>query len=542
MTPTETFEHPVVRADEGRRRFLGQIGGVALMMGWDALAVPGVFAATDATPESLGVSSTAVSRFIDACAAGSFDMHSLIVARRGQIAARGWWAPYRADTAQSLYSLSKSFTSTAVGFAITAGQLKLSDKVVDFFPDQSPPTVSAHLAALSVEHLLTMTVGQASDATPLVTREHDWVKTFLALPIEFAPGSVFLYNSASTYMLSAIVQKVTGEKLVDYLKPRLFDPLGLPAMRWSMCPRGINTGGWGLSATTEALFRFGQFCLQHGQWNGDQLLPAAWIEQATRAHIQQPPAPGQMLEQAQQTSDWHQGYGYQFWRCRHDAFRGDGAFGQFCIMLPKLDAVIAITSRTLDMQGLLNLVWEHLLPGLHEAALPADPTASNRLRQQLAGLTLQLPPGAAISPQRMRSRVYAIATNALGVQRLGIAFDAGTCRLSFAVGERTHVIDTGVGRWRDGETELPGTPPEFTELVGTFVSPKGPAKIAAAGAWKDADTFEMQWRYYETPHFDTVTLHFTGDAVEVRFLNSLTQMAAAVHAETRPVLIGAARA
>jgi CubicO group peptidase (beta-lactamase class C family) len=510
-------------------------------MGLDGAFPNAVFAADVAPPESLGVSSAAIAAFVDACEASPYELHSFVVARHGQIAARGWWAPYRVDAPHSLYSLSKSFTSTAVGFAVEAGKLGLSDKVVDFFHDELPPMIGENLAALRVEHLLTMSVGQASDATPLVTREQDWAKAFLALPIEFAPGSVFLYNSAATYMLSAIVQKTTGEKLVDYLRPRLFDPLGLPAMRWSTCPRGINTGGWGLSATTESIFRFGQFCLQKGQWKGRQLLPAAWIEQATSVHIQQPPGPGQTLDQLKQTSDWHQGYGYQFWRCRHDAYRGDGAFGQFCIVLPKLDAVIAVTSRTLDLQGVLNHVWEHLLPAVHDVALPADVAASNHLRTRLAGLTLKPPVGAAASPKRIRTVEYAVEANALGVQRMTVAFEKVTCRVAFTVDDRTHVVDCGIGHWCDGETELPGTPPEFTELVGMYVSPKGPSKLAAAGAWKDADTFEMQWRYYETPHFDTVTLHFAGDAIEVRFLNSLTQMAAAVHPETRPALKGTAR-
>ena len=541
MTQALRFDAGVAAMDRGRRSFLGAVGLSVLVAGLDAGWCDAVFAASEATPESLGVSSVAVGRFIDACEASPHEVHSLVVARRGQIAARGWWAPYRADTAQWLYSLSKSFTSSAVGFAVAAGKLKLSDKVVDFFPDQLPPTISENLAALRVEHLLTMSVGQASDATPQVTREQDWARAFLAIPIAFAPGSVFLYNSAASYMLSAIVQKVSGEKLVDYLRPRLFDPLGLPPMRWSQCPRGINTGGWGLGATTESLFKFGQFCLQQGQWNGRQLLPAAWMEQATSFKIQQPAAPGQNLDALKQSSDWHQGYGYQFWRCRHDAFRGDGAFGQFCIVLPKLDAVIAITSRTLDMQGLLNLVWEHLLPGLHDATLPADAAAAKRLRARLDGLTLTPPKGAVTSPTHAHNADYVIASNALGVQGLGIAFEADACRLDFHVGEHTHVIRCGLGRWRDGETELPGTPPEFTELVGSYVSPKGPAKIAAAGAWKDPDTFEMQWRYYGTPHFDTVTLHFAANTIELRFQNSLTQMAAAVHAETRPLLTGTAR-
>jgi len=522
-----------------RRLFLRQIGYTAFAAGCDGM-FPGVaFAA--ATSEALGVASPAVSAFLDAAAAGAFELHSLVIARGGKPAVRAWWAPYRAEAAHSLYSLSKSFTSTAVGFAVASSKLKLTDKVVDFFPEQKPSQISENLTALRVEHLLEMSVGQASDATPVLTHEQDWVKAFLALPIESPPGSVFLYNSAATYMLSAIVQKVTGERVVDYLRPRLFDPLGLPPMRWSECPRGINTGGWGLSATTDAISKFGQFYLQKGRWNGKQLLPREWIEQATRFKIQQPPGPGQDLAQLKKDSDWHQGYAYQFWRCRHDAFRGDGAFGQFCIVVPQLDAVIAITSRTLDMQGLINLVWEHLLPGLHEAALPADRAASDRLRAQLAGLALKLPEGSAGSPQAVAHREFAIEPNTLGIRRLTLGFDKDSCRLGFDVDGKTHTIDCGIGRWRDGETELPGTPPEWTELLGTYVNPRHPAKIAAAGAWKDSNTFQMRWRYYETPHLDDVTLRFSGNGVELSFLNSLTQMAATVHPETRPVLKGNAR-
>jgi len=513
------------------------LGSVVLAAALPELA----FTAPAEVPESLGISSAAVNAFLDAVGASPFEVHSLIVARKGQVAAQGWWAPYRAEAPHSLYSLSKSFTSTAVGFAVTEGKLRLSDKVVDFFPQQLPAQVSEHLDSLRVEHLLTMSVGQASDATPVVTREQDWVKTFLALPIEFKPGSVFLYNSAATYMLSAIVQKVTGRKLVDYLRPRFFDPLRFPAMRWSECPHGVNAGGWGLSATTASIFKFGQFYLRKGRWEGKQLLPASWIEQATTFKIQQPADKGQNLDQLEQSSDWHQGYGYQFWLCRHDAYRGDGAFGQFCIVLPQLDAVIVLTSSTLDLQGLLDLVWEHLLPGIHDGALPTDRGAFNGLRARLAGLALKLPEGETSAPRQTTRRDYAIEANSLGVQNLSIAFNADGCRLGFDVGGRTHAITCGIGRWRDGETELPGTPPEFTELIGTYVSPKVPAKVAAAGAWQDADTFCMIWRYYETPHFDSVTLKFAGDGIEVAFLNSLTRAAAAVHPEKRPTLKGTVR-
>jgi CubicO group peptidase (beta-lactamase class C family) len=523
-----------------RRGFLKGASLFAVATGLD-WGWPGVDFAAPAR-RAPGVSAAAVDSFLDAVAASGIEVHSLVLARHGQVAAQGWWQPYRAQAPHRLYSLSKSFTSTAVGFAVSDGKVRLSDRVIDFFPRQTPANIGDHLAALRVEHLLTMSVGHTSDSTPAVTHQEDWVRAFLAQPIEHLPGSVFLYDSAATYMLSAIVQKVVGERLVDYLRPRLFAPLQVPAMSWAVCPRGINTGGWGLSATTQTLFKFGQFYLQKGRWNGRQLLPTEWIEQATRFHIQPPAGPGQQLEDLQHTSDWHQGYGYQFWRCRHNAFRGDGGFGQFCIALPEQDAVIAITSRTLDMQGLLNLVWEHLLPGLQDGAAPSDPNSMEHLRGRLAGLTLRTPEGSlAWPPQLGKSMVYAIESNAMVIDQLTVSNVMNSVRLEFRIGSDTHVVTSGVGQWHDGETELPGTPPEWTELVGVEASPKRPARIAAAGAWKDPDTFVMHWRYYETPHLDTVTLRFAGDRIEVDFLNSLSQMAAALHPETRPVLKGVRR-
>jgi CubicO group peptidase (beta-lactamase class C family) len=359
-----------MRVDAQRRALIGQLGAAALAGFVPTLpALAATTTSTEATPEALGVASSAITAFIDAAAAGAFEVHSLLVARHGRIAACGWWAPYRREAPHSLYSVSKSFTSTAVGFAVAEGKLKLSDRVVDFFPQQAPKKIDAHLAALRVEHLLTMSVGQASDTTPLVSHSQDWTSTFLSQPIVNEPGSEFVYNSAASYMLSAIVQKVSGEKLVDYLRPRFFDPLGLPAMRWAESPQGVNTGGWGLNATTDTLFKFGQFYLQKGQWNGRQLLPAAWIEQATSFHIQPPAPPGMVLDDLKKSSDAHQGYGYQFWRCRYGGYRADGLLGQFCIVKPELDAVIVMTARTIDPQGLLNLLWEHLLPGFGERPL-----------------------------------------------------------------------------------------------------------------------------------------------------------------------------
>jgi hypothetical protein len=376
-----------------------------------------------------------------------------------------------------------------------------------------------------------MSVGHAKDSTPIITKEKNWVKTFLSLPIENPPGSVFLYNSGATYMLSAIVQKVSGEKVIDYLRPRLFAPLDIRGMTWETCPRGINTGGWGLGVQTEALAKFGQFYLQKGAWNDQQILPAAWIQEATTFKIQQPADKGGDLEKLKKTSDWHQGYCYQFWRCRHNAFRGDGAFGQFMVIMPDQEAVVAITSQTADMQNELNLVWDHLLPAIKDTALPADREAQAQLGHELASLALPLPQARTASPMadKISGKTFRIEPADAGAQTVSFFFHRETCTFTLTDGKGEYAVQCGLGKWLDGECNMPGTPPKLT--VGDL----RPCKIAASARWKEDNTFEMIWRYYETPHHDTVTCHFEGNNVTIEFMNSVPG-----HKETRPVLRGQA--
>jgi hypothetical protein len=361
------------------------------------------------------------------------------------------------------------------------------------------------------------------------------VKSFLSLPIANAPGSAFLYNSGATYMLSAIVQKVGGQKVIDYLRPRLFEPLDIDGMTWETCPRGINTGGWGLSVQTDVLAKFGQFYLQNGVWNGSQVLPAAWIEQATTFKIQQPAGDGLDLEKLKLTSDWHQGYCYQFWRCRHNAFRGDGAFGQYAIVMPDQDAVIAITSETSDMGGELGLVWEHLLPAMKDNALPADAPSEAQLKQKLTSLALPLPMAqpASLTAARISGQSFQIESNAAGVRTVRFDFRRDACNFTLTDGNGEYPVKCGLEKWAEGQTNMPGTPPKLT--VGDL----RPVQVAASGTWKDANTFVMTWRFYETPHHDTVTAHFDGDNVKVEYLNSIAERSAS-RRDARPPLIGRA--
>jgi CubicO group peptidase (beta-lactamase class C family) len=184
-------------------------------------------------------------------------------------------------------------------------------------------------------------------------------------------------------MLSAIVQKTTGQTVVEYLKPRLFDPLGIEDPQWDANPEGITLGGYGLHVRTEDIAKFGQLYLQKGQWNGKPLISADWVALATSKQVSNGSDP---------TKDWDQGYGFQFWRSRHNAYRGDGKDGQFCIVLPEQDAVIAITANTGNMQAQLNVVWDELLPAFNDGPLPENAEEQAKLKDLCGQLEAKAKP------------------------------------------------------------------------------------------------------------------------------------------------------
>lgn len=316
------------------------------------------------TPAAEGVNPEGISNYLKAVKESGQDLHSLMILRHGKVVAENWLGDNAANKNHILNSVSKTFTATAIGFAVTENRLKVTDKVISFFPNDLPATISPYLAELQIRDLLTMSVGHDVDPTSKIrTQDGSWERLFLALPIEHKPGTKFVYNSLATYMLSAIVQKVTGEKVIDYLYPRLFRPLGIVGAEWNVSPTGINTGGWGLYIKTEDMAKMGQFLLQKGKWNGKQILPEAWFDEATSAKITQAPVWSAKGTKAKD-SDWMQGYCYQLWRCRHNAYRADGANGQFIIVLPEKDAVIVTTANISDMQGEINLIWKYLLPAM----------------------------------------------------------------------------------------------------------------------------------------------------------------------------------
>lgn len=331
-----------------------------------------------ATPESQGVPSAAVVDFV--AAADKIDtLHSVMVVRHGRVIAEGWWKPEAADKPHALHSISKSFNATAVGLAIAEGKLKLDDPVLKFFPDDAPADPSENLKALTVRDLLTMAGGH--DTEPKSPPGGPTVRAFLAHPFVHRPGTHFQYNTMGSYTLSAIVTKATGQTTLDYLRPRLFGPLGIDDPEWPTTAEGNSLGGTGLKLRTEDVAKLGQLYLQKGEWEGKQLVPRDWVELATSRQV-----PNEEESHAKIGVDWRRGYGFQFWRCTHGAFRGDGAAGQLIVVLPAQDAVVAVTAETGSMQAELDAIWDHLLPAFGPSPLPDDPAGQDRARQAVARL------------------------------------------------------------------------------------------------------------------------------------------------------------
>ncbi len=447
-------------------------------------------------PEEQGVSSAGVRKFVAEVDQKIQEMHSFMLLRHGAVVAEGWWAPYSAERVHMLYSLTKSFTSTAVGLAAAEGKLSVDDKVLSFFPDKAPAKTDENLKAMRVRHLLTMSTGHTEDTTGrmVMRSDRDWVKGFLALPVEHEPGAPFVYNSGASYMLSAIVQKVTGMKLEDYLRPRLFEPLGIEKVNWETCPKGIYYRRLGAEHHDRSDRPFRAVVPAEGcmEWEAD-LNPRPGWRQPPRSRFQMT---------ASSNPDWKQGYGYQFWRCRHGAYRGDGAFGQYCIVMPEQEAVLAITSAVDDMQSVLNLVWEHLLPAFGKEKLGVDPAAYKALTKKCSSLAHKPPTGLSqpAFASQVSGKTFIFEPNAQKIKSMQFDFKGSECILTVKAGRRNYRLTCREGAWLES-------------VAPTFGYPTMP--VITSGSWKDVNAYQVVLRYIETPATQRMTCHFAGKQVTI---------------------------
>lgn len=495
-----------------RRTFIKQAGAVSLLAAipqhWAEASIT-ANALMRKTPESQGVLSKGIRDFLVAVKESGLEWHSFMLLRHGNVVAEGWWKPFDASYKHTLYSLSKSFTSTAIGFLVKEGKIKVDDKVISFFQHEIPASPGENLKGMTIKHLLTMNTGHDADTMPKLRemKNQAWTKTFLEQPVIHEPGSHFLYNTGATYMLGAIVHKVTGQTLEKYLAPRLFEPLGITGYDWETSPQGLNTAGFGLRVKTEDIAKFGQLYLQKGKWNGKQLLPESWIEEAT----------SKQTTSNKGDSDWSQGYGYQFWRCKPGFYRGDGAFGQFCMVMPEQDAVLVMTSESWDLQKTMNVAYQTLLPAMSNGAIAENPSELAALKNDIQNLSLPTPTGSSASllAAQYTNKVFLADANPYGIKDVSFSFDKDHCQLKLTTNTGAEKIKFGWQKWLVNDaTHNPFPVPNRTHM---------PSRIAGTAMWINDVTLQLNEKFVEAVHGDKLTCVFDGNKVSITFMNSVSE-------------------
>jgi CubicO group peptidase (beta-lactamase class C family) len=409
-------------------------------------------------PRAAGTPSTAIAAMLDRLEERAIECHSIMVVRRGEVVAEGWWAPYSADRPHLLYSLTKSFTSIAVGIAVGDGLLSVDDRVVDVLPDHVPAEVSEQARRLTVHHLLTMTPGRRTDslAEAWQLEPDDLTKGFLRLPFTDPEGTRHTYDNATTYVLARIVERVTGRSLPEFLDDRLFGPMGIDHAEWDRVASGAVFGFHGLHLTTEAVAAFGELLRLEGRWGDRQLVPREWVRLATSRHIETLPA-----EVGGGNPEWLNGYGYQFWMSRNGYF-GNGNNGQLCVVVPEHELVIAVTAATIDEQPIFDAIWECLVPGLDAFT-----------DRQASGLTLAPVLGTAAPGRSAEAKSQGLPLPDGTPVSVGPAEGGWLLRLG------SLTVEVGHGQWRES-------------------SPLG-RPIVAMGAWQ-GDRFVADLYVITTPH------------------------------------------
>ncbi|MCU1615936.1 MAG: Beta-lactamase class [Frankiales bacterium] len=473
------------------------------------------------TPMQEGLAPGLLVDFLRGFRRRGLSLDSLMIARHGRVVVEKWWWPHSPEQVHTLHSATKSITGTAAGFALAEGLLRLDDRVVDFFPDQLPRHVSPYLTAMRVRDLLTMRTGHASGISGATWRTipTSWIREFLDEPVAERPGKRFVYSSATSHVLGAAVAVAAGQDLLAYLTPRLFGPLGISDVIWDRDPEGYRTGGNGLSLRTEDFLAYGQLHLQDGRWNGRQVLPQGWVRQATHRHVVQAAAgvwDGQRFVGggADDSPGPTEGYGYHLWLGADGSYNAGGIFGQYCIVVPHLDLVLAMTGSIGEWKhrDVPDLVSIELLGRLDQAR--ADWRSAEALERWQGELDAgaeppQDPPQARQVPPGRCWR-YRLEPNELSIRELRFEFAANHVTFVQTDDVGTHRVRCGLSAWSRTSTSIPSG-----RLHHFYQADDMP--LSTRAWWHGPEELILTWHFVGTPFIDTVECLFGEDgSLELR--------------------------
>ncbi|HHX59677.1 MAG TPA: serine hydrolase [Epulopiscium sp.] len=465
------------------------------------------------TPEEQGVSSYRLQKFLNRLKEINIELHTFMILRNGSVIAEAYRQPYSPEYRRLLHSLSKSFTSTAIGIAIDEGILAIDDKVALFFPNELPEKQDEKLLEMTVFNLLTMTTGHKEDTLGALisSGERTWIEAFLACPLDYKPGTQFVYNSGATFMLSAIIQKITGLTLFEYLQPRVFEPLGIQGAQWDQSPCGVNTGGWGLMVKPEDIAKFGQMYLQEGVFSGKRIVSKKWVQQASSKSVSNDTGVNPDIE-------WNQGYGFQFWMCRHDAYRADGAFGQYCVVMPKQNMVFVATCEENCTQNLLDILWEELIADTTNQALLSNCNDFCELQQKLDGFEKikNISSRHSYLEKIIHNRSFISKELMSGIHEIKFHFERN--RLTVHIeGEGTQKFESSCTDWVYGEMDNIIVPPVFIQW---FQLQNEKTLYACQHTWLNDNILEITLKYLESAHQYKIICVFENGNIHITFVPS----------------------
>lgn len=403
---------------------------------------------TRATPESQGVKSEAVADFFKALDEGGFEVHSIMILRHDKVIAEHWWEPYSPEFKHAMYSSTKTFTAAAVGFAVQEGLIDIDKPFMEYFPELVPEKHAPELERLKVYHLLTMSAGHKS--TRYDGSGDDQVRSFMSAEYAYEPGTSFAYNITCSHMLSLLITRMTGETEYEFLRTRLFDPIGISEdIVWEMDLSGRNMGNGGMHSRTSDMAKFGLFIKNKGAWNGKQLLNSEWIEEMTKPHIYQNT---HRSAEENANDDGSQGYGFQTWMGRHGSFRAIGASNQTIFIVPDSDLVVASHGSIGNENGFNELIYK-LCDTMSDKKLKENNTFD--LKAEISKYALKAPfENSGEARIKGRTFRYKMHQNAYGIDVVDFRFDKdGNFYLTLEGASFTTNIPFGYNCWKKGQTD-----------------------------------------------------------------------------------------
>ena len=440
-------------------------------------------------PSEAGLSSESILKYINALEKSGTEMHGIMIARHGKVCAEGWWKPYSPMLRHGLQSLTKSYVSAAIGILRDEGKIELNERLFDILPEYMPQNPSENLKLVTVHDMLCMSSGLETmqDRT-----KETWVHDFFASPFVNRPGTKFFYSGIVTSVLGVALRKKTGLGLMDYLKPRLFDRIGIVSenLKWIEHPDGMEYGGGGLFATTEDNLRLGMLYLNGGAWDGGRILSEDWVKKASAK---------QMDSSCEGPKDNSVGYGYQMWMCQpKGAYRFDGAHGQFTIMIPGLDMAISINQFAVGetVQKTLDLTWDYIKTAEDEGS------GTDELERKLSTLSLKRErtsyPG--IKEQELYNRAFELEPNGLSLipgvyNMLSHKVPKGIERIRFIKGKGELIADF---RMAGKDYVLHVSMDGVDRLSNVYAAHDLPEMVYANGNWNENDELELNLRFIET--------------------------------------------